>query len=257
MIEQLPLSSLIFDASRALLALTFIGFVPGYAVVWAFLPQQRSTFTLQRIEVFFLSVLCSIALSTLAAFFLIFLGIELNPRLFILALMPVLILSLLYRAIRYGARPSGTWKWRAGSTSSARLGIGVLFALTFLVLVVILPYRSEAALALTEFAVAPQNLETAGVIYSQSDTQLSIPLVITNHNQAAVTYHIDAQFENDTALRRVQSSVAIDSGETWRGFVAVPRPSIPAAFVDLMLVQNEQPTDLSLRLWLTSEGGRQ
>ncbi|MDQ4077546.1 MAG: DUF1616 domain-containing protein [Chloroflexota bacterium] len=241
------------DIVRVFFASFIILYAPGCALSYCLFPEKA----LDRVERVFVSIVASLALSSLIAVTLLKLAGGLTPTNFLLVVLA------LTGVFALGA------SWQVADTSlvhSARTLFGHPYHLALPLLFVLLLiavsggalFHTPSAADVTEFYILPDEMEE--VLEGQWDgaEPLLIPVGIANHTSKTASYRIEA-WEGNTKLWE-RPSVSVPSGTAWHSSISLPRSSLThATDVRLLLYPDSSTapaddgcTNMSDRLYIWS-----
>lgn len=244
---------------RVPVALGLIGYLPGaMLVLWVFPPQS-----LHRVERFYLSTLASLCLAALTAYALAHSNEGLTPQNLFLWLSVLTVVFFAAAGLRWNyhsqksiwPRPMQAWLSRRRLLSGLALAIVavVAFAVNY----------EPANYGVTEFYLAPQNYQAAGVQYTRRDNALILPVEVVNHENRTATYRFEALLDENP--RSLTARPTLMDGQRWASELVIPLSSDASVNrIDILLyIDHDDPAGREgaeqaepiarLRLWLQDE----
>jgi uncharacterized membrane protein len=266
---------LIIIGFRLILAVTLLGFMPGFALSWWLFAKSQ----IDLLERIFISTLLSLILSGFAAYGLVVSGMGVSPvgLAVILSLMTVIFIAGAVNVRRWQGTFQQIVKKRASRVFSRLRSDYSLTILTGFFAVIVfsgLVYHLRIAedtdtLAFTEFYIDPVNLTEEGVLYTVENGYLEVPVTIVNHEDEDKVYRIESEASRKTSGPlgemnvmipvNYHSSFIIDSiqvaaSDNWSGTVSVTLPDTPVDFVEIKLFYAEsQNAQSTLRIWISEQ----
>lgn len=267
----------LINVSRTILAVLIIGVLPGESLIYLLFGNSQ----LDVLERFYLTVLSSVAITSLIAFALSRTEAGLTGQALILAISLFVAFCLLAAWLRsqtLAGKSALAWRewakrlrqgkirlsFRPLAPSPARLlaGLGnwlLLGTSLFLIISAVIGLSTtDQSLALTEFYITPEYLSRQGVEYSVVNDSLVVPVGITNKEGKPMSYRLESWLDGEQVI--VQRSIVVNDGERWNGTVSLPLQALSnPQFVEIKLFGQQKSTAeklepkpvAQLRLWLS------
>jgi uncharacterized membrane protein len=270
LIELVQLS---VTAVRLLLAVGFLAFLPGFALSW----WLFSRIHIDLLERIFISIITSLVIAAIAAYGLVVIGWGLS------AASLIIVLTVITGIFTAGAVRTRHWQGSLKKIISNRyrrvryrvekdLPLAILTGVFFLILAAGFSLHLKMAedtetLAVTEFYVNPFVLAENGVLFTEEDGQIKIPVTIKNRESEDRTYRIESAFPQVSKASsgqmnmllpvNSQDSVLVEqidvaASKAWTGTVAVSLPEAPIDYVEIHLFYaGDIDPHAMLRIWIT------
>lgn len=214
---------ILINAGWAILAVLIIGVLPGYTLIYFLFARSQ----LDVLEQFYLTVLSSLAITSLIAFTLSRSEAGLTAQGLILGISLFVAFSLLCVLISriVAGKPEISDQTLDYPSQSIWLLLGM--SLLMIISAVIGLSTADQSLGLTEFHITTEQLGQQGVEYSVLNDSLVVPIAITNRQGEEIIYRV----EGWAAGKKVstQDQIVVNDGETWNGQLSVPLKSITNA----------------------------
>jgi len=257
----------LINATRVILAILIIGVLPGETLIYLLFGNSQ----LDVLERFYLTVLSSVAITSLIAFTLSRTEAGLTAQALVLGISLFVAFCLLAAWLRsqtlagksalawrspkkYVLRPFPREKLSKNFFSRPLAGVGnwLLLGTSLLVIIsaVIGLSTTDQSLALTEFYITAEKLSRQGVEYSLVNDELVVPVGITNKEGQLVTYRVESWVAGEKVSTEHQ--IVVNDGEIWNGQVSVPSKAITSTnSVAIQLFREPEPQLIAeLTIWL-------
>jgi uncharacterized membrane protein len=254
---------IIFQSLILLAAALLLLYLPGYALsLVLFLPG-----TLDRLERGFIAILASILLSSLSAAAFLLIAGQLDSFIFTVSLLGIVVVAsaLAYVRLRRSTVPeiNTTADQHAAKPQRLTLRLAGTILLSVAALIIVLfagdanrLASDETAVAdgITEFYIAPQQVEAVLESIQNGEEHLVIPLVIRNNADEVLQYRVEIAADGQEVWG--QAGIQVVGHGTWTQTVPIHVDQvIPGVPLDIGLyVHRSADWIASLRIWLHEDG---
>lgn len=240
---------ILINAGRAMLAVLIIGVLPGYPLIYFLFARSQ----LDVLEQFYLTVLSSLAITSLIAFALsrTEAGLTAQGLIFGISFFVAFCLFCAISTQRLIGKSVPSDQRFDHPSQSIWLLLGM--SLLMIISAVIGLSTSDPSLGLTEFYITAEQLGQQGIEYSVVNDSLVVPLAITNRQGQQVIYRVEGWAGGEKVS--TQDQIVVDDGETWNGQFSVPLKSITSTnSVAIQLFRNPVSQLVAeLQIWLPIE----
>lgn len=211
---------ILINAGRAILAVLIIGVLPGYMLIYFLFARSQ----LDVLEQFYLTVLSSLAITSLIAFTLSRResGLTAQGLIFAISLFVAFCLFCVLISRIVAGKPEISDQMPDHPSQSIWLLLGM--SLLMIISAVIGLSTTQQSLGLTEFYITAEQLSPQGVQYSVVNDSLVVPIAITNRQGEQIIYHVEGWVAEEKVS--TQDQIVVNDGETWNGQLSVPLKSI-------------------------------